>query len=179
MLDSLDQKIIQELQDDSRRSNVDLAKILGVAESTIRNRIKNLLKNNMTKIIAVYQTPNKLGYGFISIVGLQVKLSDLKQVAESLAENPHVYLLASTIGRFDLIMVLILRTPQDLSNFMSNEVFANQSISRTETFVCTEVAKSPWAEGMGVGELLANSEVIDYIPRASKHTGTKITDRRT
>ena len=160
MLDSLDQKLIQQLQNDGRRSNVELAKMLGVAESTIRNRTKKLVNSGTIKIVAV-PDPFKLGYGCVSIVGLQVKLSELNQVAEKLAQSPQVFLLASITGHFDLIMILVLRTPQELSNFMSSEVFTIPSILRSETFVCMEITKSPWTETTESTKLLANSETVD------------------
>lgn len=160
MLDSLNQQLIQQLQNDGRRSNVDLAKILGVTETTIRNRIKKLRNSGIIKVVAM-PDPSKLGYGCISIVGLQVRLADLKQVAEKLARSPRVCLLASTTGRFDLIMTLILRTPEELSNFMAKEVFTTPSILRSETFVCMELTKSPWAEPVDITKFLANSETVD------------------
>jgi len=160
MLDSLDQKLMQQLHNDGRQSNVDLAKMLGVAESTIRNRIKKLVNSGIMKIVAV-PDPLKLGYGCISIVGLQVKLSDLKQVAEKLAQSPTVFFVASTTGRFDLIMILLLHTPQELSDFMNKEVFTSPGVLRSETFICVEITKNPWVETMGIIESLANSETMD------------------
>lgn len=160
MLDGLDQRIIQELQDDARRSNVSLAKRLGVAESTIRNRLKKLFNNNVIKIVAV-PDPYKFGYGCLSIVGLHVKLSELKQIEERLAKNPQVYFLASITGRFDLIMILVLRTPQELSNFMRNKVFSDPGISRSETFVCMEISKSPWTEAIQITKLIADFEAVE------------------
>ncbi len=160
IMDGLDRKIIRELQDDARQSNVDLARRLGVAESTIRNRIKRLLETNTIKAVAV-PDPYKFGYSCLSIVGLHVKLSELKQIEEKLAKNPQVYFLASITGRFDLIMILVLRTPQELSNFMRNKVFSNPGVSGSETFVCMDISKSPWTQAMGIIELLASPEDVE------------------
>ena len=158
MLDNLDLRIIQELEQDGRRGNVSLAKVLGVPESTVRNRINKLVNNGMIKV-AAKADPSKFGYTYISIVGLQIKQSDGKQVAEKLARSPNVYWVAVTTGRFDLIMILMLRNTQELSDFMSSEVFSNPSISRTETFVCIDICKSPWMETVGLAELLAGSGI--------------------
>ena len=158
MLDNLDLRIIQELEQDGRRGNVSLAKVLGVPESTVRNRINKLVNNGMINV-AAKGDPSKFGYTYISIVGLQVKQSDGRQVAEKLARSPNVYWVAVTTGRFDLIMILMLRTTQELSDFMSSEVFSNPSISRTETFVCIDICKSPWMETVGLAELLAGSGI--------------------
>ena len=156
MLDNLDLRIIQELEQDGRRANVSLAKVLGVPESTIRNRINRLVKKGMIKI-AAKADPFKFGYNYISIAGLQVKQADSRQVAEKLARSPNVYWVAVTTGRFDLIMILMVRTPQELSDFMNNVVFSNPSIDRSETFVCLDICKSPWMETVGMAKLVAGS----------------------
>lgn len=135
MLDNLDRKLIGELQRNGRQSNVELARILGVAESTIRNRIKNLVGNKIIKIAAI-PDPDKLGYGCIAIVGLQVQLTKGKKVVEKLLQNPSVYQVATTTGRFDVVMLLLLHATQELSDFMNNELFAIPGVLRTETFVC-------------------------------------------
>ena len=41
-MDKLDISIMQELQEDARKPYTDIAKILGVAESTVRNRVSRL-----------------------------------------------------------------------------------------------------------------------------------------
>ena len=73
MVDDLDRKLIEELQENGRKAYIDLARKLGVVEGTVRKRIKHLLAKDVIKIVAV---PNvrKLGYGFISIMGLQVRM---------------------------------------------------------------------------------------------------------
>ena len=43
-LDELDRDIIRALQQDGRRSNVEIARDLGVAESTVRKRLERLLE---------------------------------------------------------------------------------------------------------------------------------------
>ena len=157
MLDDLDLRIIQELEQDGRRGNVSLAKVIGVAESTIRNRINKLLKTGLVKVAAKVD-PSKFGYNFVSIVGLQVKQSDSRQVAEQLSRSPNVYWVAVTTGRFDLIIILMVRTPQELSEFMNSGVFSNPSVARTETFVCLDICKSPWMDAVGIVKLLNSTK---------------------
>ena len=44
-LDQTDKKIIQLLGADARMSNNQMAKVIGVTEGTVRNRIQKLIKN--------------------------------------------------------------------------------------------------------------------------------------
>ena len=150
MLDNLNQKLIQELQSNGRRSYTDLAKMLGVTEGTIRKRVKDLQKSNIIKIGAVLN-PYEIGYSLVSIMALQVRLADLRQVGETLAQKPNIYYLAFVTGRYDLLAMVISRSPEELSSFIKGHISSIPSIIRTETFVNLEVIKSPWT---GTWEIL-------------------------
>jgi len=143
MIDGLDLKLIQELQKNGRKSYITLAKILGVVEGTIRKRVKDLLKKNIIRLVAL---PNvhHLGFNFISVMGLEVKMGDLRKVADSLAQKPNVCYLAFVTGRYDLIAIIVSRSPEELSRFIEKEISAIPSILRTETFVNLDVIKGQW-----------------------------------
>jgi len=143
MLDKVNQKLIKELQNNGRQSYTELAKMLGVTEGTIRKRAKDLQKHNIMKIAAILN-PYEIGYSFISIMALQVRMADLRQVGEMLAEKPNVYYLAFVAGRYDLLAMVMCRSPEELSNFIKEHISSIPSIIRTETFVNLEVIKSPW-----------------------------------
>ena len=152
MYDELDQKLIQELQKNGRESHVDLARRLGVVEGTVRKRIKYLLGRDILKIVAV---PNvrKLGYGFISVMGLQVRMEELRKVADNLAQNQHVCYLAFVTGRYDLMAIIVTRSPEELSQFIEREISAIPSILRTETFVNLDIIK-------GAGGMLDTIQLV-------------------
>lgn len=143
MIDKLDQRLIQELQNDGRQSNTQLARTAGVSEGCVRNRIKDLQKKGVIKIRAVVN-PYEIGYGFISVMALQVRMSELREVARMLAEKPNIYYLAFVAGRYDLLAIVLAKTPEELSSFIKEHVSSIPSIIRTETFVNLEVIKSPW-----------------------------------
>ncbi len=48
MLDSLDKRVLQQLKEDGRRSNVEIAKVLGVSESTVRNASAHVLRDRLS-----------------------------------------------------------------------------------------------------------------------------------
>jgi len=143
MIDELDQRLIQELQKSGRRGYSDLAKALGVVEGTVRRRVKNLQDRNIMKVGAV-PNPRALGYNFLSIMGLQVRLADLRKVAEELVQKPIVCYLAFVTGRYDLMAIIMTQSPEELSHFIEKEISALPSVLRTETFVNLEILKGGW-----------------------------------
>ena len=50
-LDQTDKKIIQLLGADARMSNNQMAKVIGVTEGTVRNRIQKLIENRSLKFL--------------------------------------------------------------------------------------------------------------------------------
>ena len=89
MIDRLDLRLVKELRKNGRQSYVDLAKMLGVVEGTVRRRVKKLLDKNVIKIVAV-PNPRELGYNFVGIMGLQVRMVDLRELADKLIVKPNV-----------------------------------------------------------------------------------------
>ena len=145
MIDKINQKIIQELQNDGRQSYTKLANLLGVTEGTIRKRVKNLHQQGVINVRAVLN-PNKIGYKMLCMMAIQVNMADLLKVAKMLAEKPNVYYLAFVTGRYDMLALVLARTPEE------------PSILRTETFVNLEIIKSPWAGKLDLSQLMGGSE---------------------
>jgi Lrp/AsnC family transcriptional regulator for asnA, asnC and gidA len=141
--------------------------MLGVSEGTIRKRVGDLQKQGIMKIAAVLN-PHKIGYSFISIIAMQVKMADLRQVAEMLAQRPNVYYLAFVTGRYDLLALIMSRTPEELSEFIQKYISSIPSITRTETFVNLEIIKSPWLEpGISFNPLVVSEKANESLASAS------------
>jgi Lrp/AsnC family transcriptional regulator for asnA, asnC and gidA len=153
MLDRIDQEIIQELQKDGRRSYREISRKLGVTEGTIRARVRNLRNNGVIKIEAVVD-PSKLGYEFIGLMGLELRLTDLEQIGDELTRNPNVYYLSDTTGHFDLMAILLFHTAQELADFVRETVSKMPGVIKTETFVNMNIRKKPWANQLDVARLL-------------------------
>jgi Lrp/AsnC family transcriptional regulator for asnA, asnC and gidA len=139
-MDELDLRLIEELQKDGRKQYVSLARKIGVTEGTIRNRLKKMEKCDLIGITA---QPNleKIGYGFTVIMGLHVKTSDLALIADKLARNRNVCYLTFVTGRYDLLAIVVTKSPQDLSRFIEKEVSTVPGVLGTETFVTLDVLK--------------------------------------
>ncbi len=140
MISKLDRELILRLQQAGRLSYVALARALQVSERTVRNRIKKLLDRNIIRITAV---PNldTLGYSFMGIVGLQVRLSDLRIIAQQLANHPNVCFLANVTGTYDFIAVVVGKSAREFSDFMESFISPIPGILRTETFVSLNIYK--------------------------------------
>lgn len=153
-LDKLDQNIMLALQKNGRLSYMELAKMMDVTEGTIRNRFTKLVNNGIMRITA---SPDieKLGYGFMGIIGMQVHLADLHEVADKLAQNPNICYLVNVTGRYELLATVVTRSSKEFAYFMENVVSAIPHVLKTETFVALNVYKGS-GSGMDMLQLIGN-----------------------
>jgi Lrp/AsnC family transcriptional regulator for asnA, asnC and gidA len=142
VLDELDEKLISLLQSDGRASNIELAKKVGVSEGTIRRRFRNLLKDEVIRIVAI-PDPSKLGRNTTALIGLQVDPALVDNVASDLAAIAEVQYVAITTGAYDIFLWVALASPEELSVFLRSRVGAIQGVRRTETFVNLAIKKNP------------------------------------
>ncbi|NOQ33276.1 MAG: winged helix-turn-helix transcriptional regulator, partial [Methanosarcinales archaeon] len=69
MIDERDLKIIDILRENARTPHTEIAARLGVAESTIRNRVRALEEEGVIQQYTVITDPAKLGYNSVALVG--------------------------------------------------------------------------------------------------------------
>jgi len=108
--------------------------MFGVTKGAVRKRARNLIKNNIIKIVGVPDV-RELGYNLIHIVGIQVQMAELDKVQTNLSKNPAVCQLSWVTGRYDLIAVVATRSSEEFANFIANELSTIPGVVRTETFV--------------------------------------------
>jgi Lrp/AsnC family transcriptional regulator, regulator for asnA, asnC and gidA len=157
MLDELDKKLVELLQKSGRLSNIALARMLFVSERTIRNRMKILLEHGTIKITAVPDL-DALGYAFTGIVGLQVELGKIKNIASELARHPNVCYIVNVTGQFDFILIIIARSSKEFADIMENFISQIPGILRTETHVGLNTYKGNHGN-MDTVQLINNLEI--------------------
>lgn len=139
-MDAIDYNLILELQKDSRRSNRQLARILGVSEATVRRRIKDLVDSRTIELTAV-PDPHMVGMSMWGFMGLQVELSQVDAVAEQLAGYPEVHYVGICSGSYQIMIGVMFQSPERLSQFITNELARIPGLIRTDTLVSLKVLK--------------------------------------
>lgn len=139
-LDELDRQIIALLQKDGRLSNVEVARTLGLAEGTVRKRLDRLLSAGIMRIMAVTD-PAALGLPASILIGIQVELGQLNEVARRLAALPEVLSVDIVTGTYDVIIEAALPSGEHLLSFLIDKVSAIPSVKRTETSHVMQVVK--------------------------------------
>jgi Lrp/AsnC family transcriptional regulator for asnA, asnC and gidA len=131
-LDDLDRRLIALLMEDASQTNVALARELGVSDGTVRNRIQNLLQQEVMQLVAIID-PWKVGHRIQIFSGLEVDLHRAHEIAQTLAEFEEVTYVSFTTGEFDILMVAALRSQEELFNFLTVKLGRIEGIRRIRT----------------------------------------------
>jgi Lrp/AsnC family transcriptional regulator, regulator for asnA, asnC and gidA len=140
LIDELDERIIEELRHDGRRSHAELARRLGVAESTVRNRVQRLLSDGYMQVVALTNL-SRLGYSLEVLINIQVQAGRLTEVAEALAGMEEVRYLGLTTGSYDILASASFHCTEELYLFVTERLNKTPGISRTQTSQVLKVWK--------------------------------------
>ncbi len=133
-LGQLDLDIIRHLQQDGRKSFVDLADALSVSAKTIRKRVAELLSNNQIEITTVTD-PRVVGYQSIAMVALRITGDTTRpELAERLFEIEAVDYAVTTFGRYDALVELTCLDDRDLGEAIDKKIRKIPGVKDVDVF---------------------------------------------
>jgi Lrp/AsnC family transcriptional regulator for asnA, asnC and gidA len=131
-LDDLDRAILQLLHSDGRMPYSVIARRLESNEATVRKRIERLLKDGVVEIVGV-SNPYRLGLETHVLIGMEVELSRVDEVAEQLATMEEFSYVACASGQYDVVAVGVFASDAELYQFLSKKLAAVDGIRKTHT----------------------------------------------
>lgn len=140
ILDDVDRRIIALLQEDGRKTNLEIASTVGVSEGTVRKRLHRLLQERIIEITAV-TNPFRMGAHVDALIGLRVELGKLEQVGEQLVAMEEVRYCGYCAGTYDILLEALFTTNDELYHFLSQRLASIPGIRQTETFPVLKVPK--------------------------------------
>ncbi len=131
--DQINLSIIKHLRS-GRKSYKKIADKLSVSENTVRNRVQNLIDNGILEITGLVD-PEAIGGHRVVMVGVKLKTMDLVKKGEEFSKLKGVISVSVVTGRFDLILMVLLKTGFGLLEFYTEEVSKLEDVQSVETFV--------------------------------------------
>lgn len=144
VLDALSKRIIEQLQQDGRRSYASIGKAVGLSEAAVRQRVQRLTDTGAMQIVAVTD-PLTLGFPRQTMIGIRCN-GDLQQVADQLAAMGEIDYVVITAGSFDLLIEVVCENDDQLLEILGR-VRAIPSVTTTETFVYLKLCKQTYSWG--------------------------------
>ncbi len=145
-LDDVSKAIIEQLQQDGRRSYAKIGKVVGLSEAAVRQRVQKLTEAGVIQVVAVTD-PLEMGFARQAMVGVRVT-GPLQPVADRIAELDEVIYVVITAGTFDLLVEVICTTDDHLLELLSDKIRSIEAVDSTETFMYLRLRKQIYSWGV-------------------------------
>jgi Lrp/AsnC family transcriptional regulator, regulator for asnA, asnC and gidA len=144
VIDEVSKLIIEQLQQDGRRSYAAIGKAVGLSEAAVRQRVQRLIDGGVMQIVAVTD-PMMLGFHRQTMIGIKCE-GDLERVADHLAHMDEIDYVVITSGSFDVLVEVVCEDDDHLLEILS-QVRGVPSVTSTETFVYLKLRKQTYSWG--------------------------------
>jgi Lrp/AsnC family transcriptional regulator for asnA, asnC and gidA len=144
-LDDVSRAIIEQLQEDGRRSYARIAGAVGLSEAAVRQRVQRLQEAGVMQVVAVTD-PAQVGFSRQAMVGVRTR-GDVRVVADALAVRPEIDYVVVTAGPFDLLVEVVCEDDDHLLRLLSERIRILPGVRDTETFVYLKLAKQTYSWG--------------------------------
>jgi DNA-binding Lrp family transcriptional regulator len=143
ILDDTDLEILEALQKDSRQTYMAIGKLLGIAHSTVYDRIKRMEQNGIIKKYTALIDAEKAGTK--SITAIMTVFTDPKEsekVAETLSSAPQVLEVYTSLSEeLQIIAKVAAENQESLHTFIANSVAPLPGVLRIRTSILTKKFK--------------------------------------
>jgi Lrp/AsnC family transcriptional regulator for asnA, asnC and gidA len=144
VLDDVSRAIVEQLQEDGRRSYARIATAVGLSEAAVRQRVQRLLADGVMQIVAVTD-PLQVGFARQAMIGVRTR-GDARVVADELAARPEIDYVVVTAGSFDVIVEVVCEDDDQLLGTVAS-IRATDGVESTETFMYMGLRKQTYAWG--------------------------------
>ncbi|WP_103729954.1 Lrp/AsnC family transcriptional regulator [Novosphingobium sp. HII-3] len=118
--DETDEQIIGILTSNARVSNREIARIIGLSDTTVRKRIQRLSSAGAAKITAIVN-PAYAGLKVITLVRLRTVPAAARAIAERAAGFEAVNFVSLTAGYFNVVTLVLTENEEDAGQLIHAE----------------------------------------------------------
>jgi Lrp/AsnC family transcriptional regulator for asnA, asnC and gidA len=145
-LDEVSKAIIEQLQQDGRRSYAAIGKVVGLSEAAVRQRVQRLIDSGVMQVVAVTD-PTELGFSRQAMIGVRAS-GDLEPLADAIAAMDEVDYVVIVAGSFDLMVEVVAESDEHLLEIVSKRIRSLEPVVSTETFVYLKLRKQTYSWGV-------------------------------
>ena len=145
-LDDVSKAIIEQLQQDGRRPYAAIAKVVGLSEAAVRQRVQRLIDSGVMQVVAVTD-PLELGFARQAMVGINVE-GELEPVADALAGMDEAEYVVITAGSFDVLVEVLCESDEHLLEVLSKRIRTIPGVRTAQSFVYLELRKQTYSWGV-------------------------------
>ena len=145
LLDDVSKAIVEELQQDGRRTYGSIAEAVGLSEAAVRQRVQKMREAGVMQIVAVTD-PLQVGFRSQAMVGIRAD-GDSRIVAERLAAVDDIDYVVMCTGSFDILVELVCEDEDALLELLNGVIRLIPGVRDTETFMYLKLTKQTYTWG--------------------------------
>jgi Lrp/AsnC family transcriptional regulator for asnA, asnC and gidA len=146
VLDDVSKAIIEQLQQDGRRSYAAIGKVVGLSEAAVRQRVQRLVDHGIMQVVAVTD-PLELGFSRQAMIGIRAT-GDLEPIADALVAMEEVDYVVLAAGSFDILAEVVAESDEHLLEIVTKRIRVIPEVLSTETFVYLKLRKQTYSWGV-------------------------------
>ena len=136
-LDAIDRSLLRLLQEDGRRTTLDLATRVGLSPTGTSQRVKRLFRDGFITAVRAVLNPQKIGRG--TLVFIEVRLDQaaphvFDRFAEAVAKAPEVLECHMVVGGFDYLVKARISEMAAYQDFLKRVILPLPGVRETHTY---------------------------------------------
>lgn len=143
-LDRIDRRILRDLQDDGRMTNVELASRVGISAPPCLRRVRALEKAGFIRGYHADINPEAMGFGVtvFAMVGLNRQTeADLKEFEDLTLTWPQVRECNMLAGDFDFILKVVAEDWDHYQKFLTTQLTAAKNVAHVKSALSIRTSK--------------------------------------
>ena len=145
LLDDVGKAIVEQLQQDGRRSYATIARAVGLSEAAVRQRVARLQDAGVIQVVAVTD-PLQLGFAWEAMIGVRVS-GDIEEIADTLGKIEAIDFIVLTGGKFDIILEVVADSDDQLIE-LTDTIRSIPGVAGSETLVYLSTSKQAYSWGV-------------------------------
>ena len=144
-LDKIDRKILRDLQDSGRMTNVELARRAGISAPPCLHRVRALEEGGFIKGYNAQIDPQALGYNVMvfALVGLNSQAeTDLKAFEDMVGSWPEVRECHMVAGEMDFLLKIVSQSWDSYQKFLTTQLTAADNVSHVKSALSIRSSKT-------------------------------------
>ncbi|MBP2564069.1 Lrp/AsnC family transcriptional regulator [Agrobacterium tumefaciens] len=147
-MDRIDRKLLNLLQGDASRTNVDMADEVGLSPSSCLRRLQRLRKSGVIDRIVAILNPAKAGRVIKALVTVELKLhgeQHMRRFLDIASAEEAVSQAYAVTGASDVVLMLRLRDMEEFDALCDRLFHDQHNVARFFTMVVIKTAKEETA----------------------------------
>ena len=140
-VDAIDKEILGYLSSNARMPFLQIAKKLRISEASVRHRVKNMQENGVIKCFSTAVDPEKLGYGCVAYVGVDIHPERYLEVSKKVSDINEVRFAATSGGDHMMMLEVWARDNAEML-IINDKIKAINGVTRICPAIIKETLKS-------------------------------------